>query len=166
MAASAQASNPALRCTRTWTSGTSSSSSYSAEDSFAAPPLPPPLQPLRPLLLKPAKAGPSRVSGWASRSASRIGFDVATPIVRPPQPARRSHLLLLQPQRDNIDNLVVNGTLKLQNSGVMVDWFPFRGHSAQRRRDRLQQQSVTATLNEPSGSSFTLGNDKYYADVP
>jgi hypothetical protein len=97
-----------------------------------------------------------------------IGFDVATPLV----PARLNlrggaSFFSYNLSETTSDNLVVNGTLKLQNSGIMLDWFPFGG------RFRLSggatvynNKGVTATLNEPSGSSFTLGNDKYYASGP
>jgi hypothetical protein len=49
----------------------------------------------------------------------------------------------------------------------MVDWFPFRGSFRLSGGATVyNNKGVTATLNEPSGSSFTLGNDKYYADGP
>jgi hypothetical protein len=97
-----------------------------------------------------------------------IGFDAATPLV----PTRLNlrggaSFFSYNLNETTSDNLIVNGTLKLQNSGIMLDWFPFGG------RFRLSggatvynNKGVTATLNEPNGSSFTLGNDKYYASGP
>lgn len=97
-----------------------------------------------------------------------IGFDVATPLAP-------SHLNLrggatffsYNLNETTSDNLIVAGTLKLQNSGIMLDWFPWAG------RFRISggvtvynNKGLTGSISVPSGSSFTLGNDKYYASGP
>lgn len=97
-----------------------------------------------------------------------IGFDVATPLVPHRLNLRGGATFFSYTLTETTsDNLNVSGNLKLQNSGIMVDWFPWAG------KFRLSggvtvynNKGVTATLNEPSGSSFTLGNDKYYASGP
>jgi hypothetical protein len=49
----------------------------------------------------------------------------------------------------------------------MLDWFPWHGSFRLSGGATVyNNKGVTATLNEASGSSFTLGNDKYYASGP
>ena len=96
-----------------------------------------------------------------------IGFDVATPLV-PTRLNLRGGATFFSYNLNltTSDNLVVNGTLKLQNSGVMVDWFPFRGSFRLSGGATVyNNKGVTATLNVPSSTSFTLGNDKYYSST-
>jgi hypothetical protein len=97
-----------------------------------------------------------------------IGFDVATPLVPSRLNLRGGATFFSYNLNETTsDNLVVNGNLKLQNSGIMLDWFPFRGSFRLSGGATVyNNKGVTATLSEPSGSSFTLGNDKYYADGP
>jgi hypothetical protein len=94
-----------------------------------------------------------------------IGFDVATPLVPSRLNLRGGATFFSYNLNETTnDNLNVVGNLKLQNSGVMLDWFPFRGSFRLSGGATVyNNKAVTATLNEPSGSSFTLGNDKYYA---
>jgi hypothetical protein len=94
-----------------------------------------------------------------------IGFDVATPLVPHSLNLRGGATFFSYTLTETTsDNLNVAGNLKLQNSGVMVDWFPFRGSFRLSGGATVyNNKGVTASLNEPSGSSFTLGNDKYYA---
>lgn len=97
-----------------------------------------------------------------------IGFDVATPLVPQRLNLRGGATFFSYTLNETTsDNLIVSGTLKLQNSGIMLDWFPFRGSFRLSGGATVyNNKGVTATLSEPSGSSFTLGNDKYYADGP
>lgn len=94
-----------------------------------------------------------------------IGFDVATPLV----PGRLNlrggaTFFSYSDSTTTSDNLVVNGTLKLQNSGVMVDWFPFHGRFRISGGGTVYNfTNLAATINVPAGQSFTLGNDTYYS---
>jgi hypothetical protein len=170
MAASAQASNPGPAVhADLGLPATSSSSSYSAEDSFAAPAAAAAASAAAPAAPEASQGGPFSGLGVGVKvGVAGIGFDVATPIVPTRLNLRGGATFFSYNLSETTsDNLVVNGTLKLQNSGVMVDWFPFRGSFRLSGGATVyNNKGVTATLNEPSGSSFTLGNDKYYADGP
>jgi hypothetical protein len=170
MAASAQASNPGPAVhADLGLPATSSSSSYSAEDSFAAPAAAAAASAAAPAAPEASQGGPFSGLGVGVKvGVAGIGFDVATPIVPTRLNLRGGATFFSYNLSETTsDNLVVNGTLKLQNSGVMVDWFPFRGSFRLSGGATVyNNKGVTATLNEPSGSSFTLGNDKYYADSP
>ncbi|MGA1982560.1 MAG: hypothetical protein ABSG84_08800 [Acidobacteriaceae bacterium] len=97
-----------------------------------------------------------------------IGFDVATPLVPQRLNLRGGATFFSYNLSETTsDNLVVNGTLKLQNSGVMVDWFPFHGSFRLSGGATVyNNKGVTASINEPNGSSFTLGGTTYYASGP
>ena len=170
MAASAQASNPGPAVhADLGLPATSSSSSYSAEDSFAAPAAAAAASAAAPAAPEASQGGPFSGLGVGVKvGVAGIGFDVATPIVPTRLNLRGGATFFSYNLSETTsDNLVVNGTLKLQNSGVMVDWFPFRGSFRLSGGATVyNNKGVTATLNEPSGSSFTLGNDRYYADGP
>jgi hypothetical protein len=166
MAASAQASNPGPAVhADLGLPATSSSSSYSAEESFATPAAAA-ASASAPAAPEASQGGPFSGLGVGVKvGVAGIGFDVATPIV-PTRLNLRGGATFFSYNLNTTtnDNLVVNGTLKLQNSGVMVDWFPFRGSfRLSGGATVFNNKGVTATVNEPSGSSFTLGNDKYYA---
>ena len=96
-----------------------------------------------------------------------IGFDVATPLVPTRLNLRGGATFFSYNLSETTgDNLVANGTLTLRNSGIMVDWFPFRGSFRLSGGATVyNNKGVTATITEPSGSSFTLGNDKYYSST-
>lgn len=97
-----------------------------------------------------------------------IGFDVATPLI----PYRLNlrggaSFFSYSLSETTSDGLDASGTLKLQNSGIMLDWFPWRG------KFRLSggvtvynANGFSGSLDVPSGNSFTLGSDKYYASGP
>jgi hypothetical protein len=97
-----------------------------------------------------------------------IGFDVATPLIPSRLNLRGGATFFSYTLNETTnDNLNVSGTLKLQNSGIMLDWFPWHGSFRLSGGATVyNNKGVTATLSEASGSSFTLGNDKYYADGP
>jgi len=94
-----------------------------------------------------------------------IGFDVATPLI----PGRLnlrggagffSYSTTFTASSDNI-----LGTLKLNNSEAMLDYFPF--HGGFRLSAGLTVYNDTAlngTLSFTGGSSFTVGNSKYTSD--
>lgn len=162
--ASAPSSSPAPALVAELVSPASSSSS-SAPDIFAAPaqstPATPPAKPS-----EGSSGGPfSGLGVGAKVGLAGIGFDVATPLV----PSRlnlrggATFFSYTLNQTTN-DNLIINGTLKLQNSGIMLDWFPWRGSFRLSGGATVyNNKGVNATINEPTGSSFTLGNNTYYA---
>ena len=127
-----------------------------------------------------APAAPAATSGGSSggpfsglgvgvkAGVAGIGFDVATPLVPTRLNLRGGATFFSYSlNQTTSDNLNVNGTLKLQNSGIMLDWFPWHGSFRLSGGATVyNNKGVTATLNEASGSSFTLGNDKYYASGP
>ena len=169
MAAPAQASNPGPAVhADLGLPATSSSSSYSAEDSFATPAAAAAASASAPAAPEASQGGPFSGLGVGVKvGVAGIGFDVATPLV-PTRLNLRGGATFFSYNLNltTSDNLVVNGTLKLQNSGVMVDWFPFRGSFRLSGGATVyNNKGVTATVNEPSGSSFTLGKDKYYSSA-
>jgi hypothetical protein len=127
----------------------------------------------------PAQASPSRAAA-ATEGSTRpfsgvavavkfglagVGFDVATPLVPQRLNLRGgASFFSYSPNITTSDNLTINGAIKFQNADVMVDYFPFRG------RFRLSGgmtvynfTNLSATINVPAGTSFTLGNTKYYS---
>ena len=169
MAASAQASNPGPAVyADLGLPATSSSSSYSAEDSFATPAAAAAASAAAPAAPEASQGGPFSGLGVGVKvGVAGIGFDVATPLV-PTRLNLRGGATFFSYNLNltTSDNLVVNGALKLQNSGVMVDWFPFRGSFRLSGGATVyNNKGVTATLNVPSSTSFTLGNDKYYSST-
>lgn len=94
------------------------------------------------------------------------GFDVATPLVLGRLNLRGgASFFSYSPNTITTDNLNIDGSLKLQNAGVMVDYFPFHG------RFRLSggatvynNTGLSASLSVPAGQSFTVGDAKYYSD--
>ena len=169
MAASAQASNPGPAVhADLGLPATSSSSSYSAEDSFAAPAAAAAASAAAPAAPEASQGGPFSGLGVGVKvGVAGIGFDVATPIVPTRLNLRGGATFFSYNLSETTsDNLVVNGTLKLQNSGVMVDWFPFRGSFRLSGGATVyNNKGVTATINEPAGSSFTLGSTTYYSSA-
>lgn len=116
-----------------------------------------------------SKTGPfSGLGADVKIGLNGIGFDVATPLV----PYRLNlrggaSFFSYNLNETTSDNLAVSGSLKLQNSGIMVDWFPWAG------KFRLSggvtvynANGLSGSISVPSGSSFTLGSDKYYASGP
>ncbi len=97
---------------------------------------------------------------------SGIGFDVATPLI----PARLNlrggaTFFSYTLNTTTSDNLPVSGTLKLQNSGIMVDFFPWRGSFRLSGGANVYNNTgVNASITEAGGKSFTLGNTKYYSN--
>ena len=97
-----------------------------------------------------------------------IGFDVATPLV-PTRLNLRGGATFFSYNLNLTtgDNLVANGTLTLRNSGIMVDWFPWRGSFRLSGGATVyNNKGFSGSLDVPDGNSFTLGNDKYYASGP
>ena len=170
MAASAQASNPGPAVhADLGLPATSSSSSYSAEDSFAAPAAAAAASAAAPAAPEASQGGPFSGLGVGVKvGVAGIGFDVATPIVPTRLNLRGGATFFSYNLSETTsDNLVVNGTLKLQNSGVMVDWFPFRGSFRLSGGATVyNNKGFSGSLDVPDGNSFTLGNDKYYASGP
>jgi hypothetical protein len=166
MAASAQASNPGPAVhADLGLPATSSSSSYSAEESFATPAAAA-ASAAAPAAPEASQGGPFSGLGVGVKvGVAGIGFDVATPLVPTRLNLRGGATFFSYNLSETTnDSLTVNGTLKLQNSGVMVDWFPFRGSFRLSGGATVyNNKGVTATITEPSGSSFTLGSDKYYS---
>ena len=167
MAASAQASNPGPAVhADLGLPATSSSSSYSAEDSFAAPAAAAAASAAAPAAPEASQGGPFSGLGVGVKvGVAGIGFDVATPIVPTRLNLRGGATFFSYNLSETTsDNLVVNGTLKLQNSGVMVDWFPFRGSFRLSGGATVyNNKGFSGSLDVPAGSSFTLGSDKYFA---
>jgi len=97
-----------------------------------------------------------------------IGFDVATPLVPTRLNLRGGATFFSYNLSETTgDNLVANGTLTLRNSGIMVDWFPFRGSFRLSGGATVyNNKGFSGSLDVPDGNSFTLGNDKYYASGP
>jgi hypothetical protein len=168
MAASAQASNPGPAVhADLGLPATSSSSSYSAEESFATPaaaaasaPAPAP---------EASQGGPFSGLGVGVKvGVAGIGFDVAVPIVPTRLNLRGGATFFsYNLSETTADNLAAAGTLTLQNSGVMVDWFPFRGSFRLSGGATVyNNKGFSGSLDVPDGSSFTLGNNKYYAEGP
>lgn len=95
-----------------------------------------------------------------------IGFDVATPLIRQWLNLRGgASFFSYTPSTITQDNLNIDGHLKMQNAGIMVDLFPFHG------RVRLSggltvynDTGLTATLEVPNGQSITVGDTDYYSD--
>ena len=97
-----------------------------------------------------------------------IGFDVATPLV-PTRLNLRGGATFFSYNLNLTtgDNLNAAGTLTLRNSGVMVDWFPFRGSFRLSGGATVyNNKGFSGSLDVPDGSSFTLGSNKYYAEGP
>ena len=170
MAASAQASNPGPAVhADLGLPATSSSSSYSAEDSFATPAAAAAASAAAPAAPEASQGGPFSGLGVGVKvGVAGIGFDVATPIVPTRLNLRGGATFFSYNLNETTnDNLTANGTLKLQNSGVMVDWFPFRGSFRLSGGATVyNNKGFSGSLDVPDGSSFTLGNDKYYAEGP
>jgi hypothetical protein len=100
--------------------------------------------------------------------AAGIGFDVATPLV-PTRLNLRGGATFFSYNLNTTtgDNLTASGTLKLQNSGIMVDWFPWHGTFRLSGGVTVyNNKGFSGSLNVPSGNSFTLGNTKYWASGP
>jgi hypothetical protein len=165
MAASAQVSNPGPAVhADLGLPATSSSSSNSAGSSFAAPAA------AAASVTSPAPAasegGPfSGLGVGVKLGLAGIGFDVATPLVPTRLNLRGGATFFSYNLSETTgDNLVANGTLTLRNSGIMVDWFPFRGSFRLSGGATVyNNKGFSGSLDVPSGSSFTLGSDKYFA---
>lgn len=97
-----------------------------------------------------------------------IGFDVATPIIPTRLNLRGGATFFSYNLNDTTsDGETINGTLKLQNSGIMVDWFPFRGSFRLSGGVTVyNNKGLSGSANVADGKSLTLGNDKYYASGP
>jgi hypothetical protein len=64
-----------------------------------------------------------------------------------------------------VDNINIDGSIKFQNAAAMVDIFPFHGRFRISGGMTVYNNTyLAATLNVPGGTSFTLGNTKYYSD--
>src|ERR1035437_7455985 len=170
MAASAQASNPGPAVyADLGLPATSSSSSYSAEDSFATPAAAAAAAAAAPAAPEASQGGPFSGLGVGVKvGVAGIGFDVATPLVPTRLNLRGGATFFSYNLNETTnDNLTASGTLKLQNSGVMVDWFPFRGSFRLSGGATVyNNKGFSGSLDVPNGNSFTLGNDKYYAEGP
>lgn len=94
-----------------------------------------------------------------------VGFDVATPVVPTRLNLRGGATFFTYTLNDTTnDNLTLNGSLKLQDSGVMLDFFPWRGSFRLSGGATVyNNKGVWGSLSVPAGNSFTLGNTKYYA---
>ena len=170
MAASAQASNPGPAVhADLGLPATSSSSSYSAEDSFATPAAAAAASASAPAAPEASQGGPFSGLGVGVKvGVAGIGFDVATPIV-PTRLNLRGGATFFSYNLNLTtgDNLNAAGTLTLRNSGVMVDWFPFRGSFRLSGGATVyNNKGFSGSLDVPDGSSFTLGSNKYYAEGP
>ncbi|HUD21418.1 MAG TPA: hypothetical protein VMQ60_01105 [Acidobacteriaceae bacterium] len=94
------------------------------------------------------------------------GFDVATPL----WPQRLNlrggaSFLTYTPGTIVTDSVNINGTIKFQNAGTMVDWFPFHGIFRLSAGATIYNNTgLTATLNVPAKQSFTFGGTTYYSD--
>jgi hypothetical protein len=99
---------------------------------------------------------------------SGIGFDVATPLVPTRLNLRGGATFFSYNLSETTsDGLNASGTLKLQNSGIMVDWFPFRGSFRLSGGATVyNNKGFCGSLDVPNGNSFTLGNDKHWANGP
>ncbi|HXE08382.1 MAG TPA: hypothetical protein VN612_10820 [Acidobacteriaceae bacterium] len=97
---------------------------------------------------------------------SGIGFDVATPLV----PSRLNlrggaTFFSYTPNITTNDNLNVTGTLKLQNSGIMLDFFPWHGSFRLSGGATVYNNTgINGSITVPGGKNFTLGNTTYYSN--
>jgi len=91
-----------------------------------------------------------------------IGFDAATPLISGRLNLRGgagffSYSSTFTASSDNI-----NGTLKLNNADVMLDFFPFHGSFRLSAGTTVYNNTaVNGTLTFAAGTTFTMGNTKY-----
>jgi hypothetical protein len=94
-----------------------------------------------------------------------IGFDVATPLVPGWINLRGGASFFSYSPVITVDNINIDGSIKFQNASAMVDIFPFHGRFRISGGMTVYNNTyLAATLNVPGGTSFTLGNTKYYSD--
>lgn len=94
-----------------------------------------------------------------------IGFDVATPLVPGWINLRGGASFFSYSPVITVDNININGAIKFQNAAATVDIFPFHGRFRISGGMTVYNNTyLAATLNVPGGTSFTLGNTKYYSD--
>lgn len=94
-----------------------------------------------------------------------IGFDAATPLLPGTLNLRGGAGFFTYNNSFTESSDTINGSLKLNNAEIMADWFPF--HGSFRLSAGLtvyNNTAVNGTLTFPAGSSFTVGNSKYYSD--
>jgi hypothetical protein len=93
------------------------------------------------------------------------GFDVATPLVPGWINLRGGASFFSYSPVITVDNININGTIKFQNAAAMVDIFPFHGRFRISGGMTVYNNTyLAANLSVPGGTSFTLGNTKYYSD--
>jgi hypothetical protein len=95
-----------------------------------------------------------------------VGFDVATPLVPQRLNLRGgASFFSYSPSTISVDNLNVNGSLKLQNASVMADFFPFRGRFRVSGGMTIYNSTgLNAALSVPTGQSISVGGTSYYSD--
>jgi hypothetical protein len=95
-----------------------------------------------------------------------IGFDVATPLIHQWINLRGgASFLNYTPSTITADNVNINGTIKFQNSAIMVDTFPFHGCFRLSAGATIYNNTgLTATLNVPTGQSIDFGGTTYYSE--
>jgi len=95
-----------------------------------------------------------------------IGFDVATPLIHQWINLRGgASFLSYSPSTITVDNVNINGTIKFQNSAIMVDAFPFHGcFRVSGGMTIYNNTGLTATLNVPTGQSIDFGGTTYYSE--
>lgn len=142
-------------------SSSSSSSSNSSAESFAAA-----AQATAPAVSPESSGGPFSSLGVGFKiGLSGIGFDVATPLVPGTLNLRGGATFFSYTPNITTDSININGTLKLQNSGVMVDYFPFHGSFRLSGGATVYNNTgINGSLTVAGGNNFTLGNTTYYSN--
>lgn len=94
-----------------------------------------------------------------------VGFDVATPLVPGWINLRGGASFFSYSPNITVDNIMINGAIHFENAAATVDIFPFHGKFRISGGMTVYNNTyLGATLNVPGGTSFTLGNTKYYSD--
>jgi hypothetical protein len=108
----------------------------------------------------------SGIGAGVKIGVSGIGFDVATPLVPGTLNLRGGATFFsYSPNITTNDNLDVTGTLKLQNSGVMLDYFPWHGSFRLSGGATVYNNTgINGSITVPGGKSFTLGSTTYYSN--
>jgi hypothetical protein len=148
-----------------------SSSSSSSSSEFAYAPAPDAPAPAASSAAAPAPAdtgggGPFSGLGVGFKIGTiGIGFDAATPLFPGRLNLRGGAGFFSYSSTFTASNDNINGTLKLNNADLMLDFFPFHGSFRLSAGATVYNNTaVNGTLTFAGGTSFTMGNSKYTSD--